>query len=241
MTQHTELNIKAFIAGQDFTGLVYCRVKLSGAGTVVLAGSGEDWIGTLEPFGEGEGASGTYVPVRLRTAAGTRKMVASGAITVNAQVYGDANGQISMTPVGQVIGRALEAATAQGDWIEVEPDTDLATAIQNLADANLGVELVIPVTVAGSNVTVFNANCPRKIEITSVKLYCTGNNTGGTVQITNGTNVITDAIVCAVLKTIGKASTIDPAYNILLAGASLVVSVANAAACRLFITVLPVS
>jgi hypothetical protein len=95
----------------------YLRVKMSGTGVqIALAGVSDKSIGTLE---EASFASGDFRAVRLRSADGTRKMVANGAISVGADVFAAASGKISATRNGFPEGIALEAAAADGDIIEV--------------------------------------------------------------------------------------------------------------------------
>lgn len=96
------------------------RVKLS-SGLLQLAGVGASdetlEIGTIV---EGKSfASGDRTTVALRSAQGTTKMVASAAIGQGVAVYGAANGKIATTVSGAAIGVSLEAATADGDFIEV--------------------------------------------------------------------------------------------------------------------------
>jgi hypothetical protein len=64
-------------------------------------------------------AAGQLVAVRLWSAQGTRKMVANGAIAANADVFAAAGGKVSATAGTLKIGIALEAATADGQTIEV--------------------------------------------------------------------------------------------------------------------------
>jgi hypothetical protein len=70
--------------------------------------------------------------VRLRTAEGTVKMVASGAITAGNPAYAAAGGKIAATGT-VVVGPALEASANDGDVIEVlrGPNTDLSAAFAN--------------------------------------------------------------------------------------------------------------
>lgn len=90
----------------------HLRVKTSGA--LALAGAADVELGTMEVACTAAGPT----TVRLRTAKGTCKMVASAAITAGVTVYAAANGKIASS--GTVtIGTALEAATADGDVIEV--------------------------------------------------------------------------------------------------------------------------
>ena len=63
---------------------------------------------------------------------GTIEMTAAGAISVDAEVYAAADGKVQALPAGagtyRRIGLAIEAATADGDIIEVLPDDYISTA-----------------------------------------------------------------------------------------------------------------
>jgi len=116
MSQQMEDNIKTFLAGADLEA--YRRVKLNaGSGeAVVYAGDEEAFIGITQT----KVLSGERVPVALKTTGRTFKAVAASAISAGASFYGAANGKIE--GAGTVAqGRALEAATADGDVIEVLP------------------------------------------------------------------------------------------------------------------------
>ncbi len=92
----------------------HLRVKTTGA--LVVAGASDVAMGTMENPCVAAGAC----TVRLANASGTRKMVAVDAISKNAVVYAAADGKVSAT--GTIIeGRAMEASTADGDVIEVQP------------------------------------------------------------------------------------------------------------------------
>ena len=92
----------------------YLRVVLS-SGVLAAAGATVPCIGTAEDPILAADTTGT---VRLRNASGTRKMVASSAITLGNPVYASASGRVAST--GTVMeGIALEAAAASGDVIEV--------------------------------------------------------------------------------------------------------------------------
>jgi hypothetical protein len=111
------------------------------AGVLAAAGSTDVALGTMEYRALAGDEQGT---VRLRTAAGTQLMVASGAITAGNPVYAAANGKVA--GAGTVFcGTALEAATADGDIIEVlpGPNTDLtsmtlAQTVNPAADSGAG-------------------------------------------------------------------------------------------------------
>lgn len=102
----------------------YLRVKTPGA--IAAAGATDVAFGTMELPCLAAGPC----TVRLRTAQGTRKMVASEAITAGNPVYAAASGKIAAS--GTVYeGVALEAATANNDVIEVcgMPNVDITATI----------------------------------------------------------------------------------------------------------------
>lgn len=115
----------------------YLRVKVSG-GVLALAGSTDVELGTLEnPVLTGA----TYGSVRLRTAQGTVKMVASEAITAGNPVYAAASGKVASS--GTVYcGTAVEAAGANGDVFEVlrGPNTDISSALASTTSATFEVD-----------------------------------------------------------------------------------------------------
>ena len=67
-------------------------------------------------------------------------------------------------------------------------------------------------TGATSGLKIFNTNAPFKFEILDVIIQPRGASTGGTMTL-KGAGNITDAITCAVDKTIGRAGTIDDTYS----------------------------
>jgi len=96
----------------------YLRVKLNGSNKLAVCGAGasENEVGTLT---KRTTAADEYVGVRAPTASGTCKMIAAGAFSREAVVYAAASGKIDDTVNGKPIGIALEAATADGDVVEV--------------------------------------------------------------------------------------------------------------------------
>lgn len=98
----------------------YLRVALNLNGTVGVAAAADQDIGvvTREAF-----AAGDVVDVQLISAPGTHYAVASGVIDCGALVYGDDGGKVGeqVTAGGSLRGVAMEAASADGDIIEVMP------------------------------------------------------------------------------------------------------------------------
>jgi hypothetical protein len=182
MSQINEEGLKCF----DTAAAIgqYLRVKFSSVGVVAVAGASDLSLGVTE---EATFAASKPVTVRLKTKEGTRKMVASGAITAGAAVYGAASGKVSAS--GSVYeGIALEAATADGDVIEVLPGpTDLnnagavtsvaatgstqadaaalsvGTNTVSAADGTKGV--LLPAAVAGLRVRVYNEHATNGLKI----------------------------------------------------------------------------
>lgn len=108
------------IAGEALGDRV--RVKLSG-GKAVKAGATDRYIGITQGTAA---ADGDEIAVRLRNGLGTVEVTAAGAITAGNTCYDAANGKVAASG-SQIFGIALEAATADGDQIEVLPLPDEVT------------------------------------------------------------------------------------------------------------------
>ena len=81
------------------------------AGAQVAAADAE-WLGVARR----SASIGEYVDISTE---GTEVIETGGAITAGALVYSDASGRVSTTGTTNPVGRALQAATAGGDFIEV--------------------------------------------------------------------------------------------------------------------------
>ena len=81
----------------------------------------------------------------------------------------------------------------------------------------------------GASPVTLIASLPFKIRITDVKVICTNTNASGTVQLTDGTNAITDAMACDTAKDVSHAAMIDTTYAEVAAAGTLAV-VKNATA-----------
>lgn len=116
MSQYVETPTKTFTAGAAIGK--HILVKLSSS-KLAVAGATEQPIGTLE---DESFADGDVRAVRLLSAQGTIKCVAGAAVAEAAVVYGIAAGKVDDVADSNVrVGIALEAATADGDIIEVLP------------------------------------------------------------------------------------------------------------------------
>lgn len=120
--------LKAFEAGADVGA--HRLVKLS-SGEVIhnTATATDDPIGVTELAAD----NGENVTVRLINCPGTFEIEAAGAITQDAEVYAAADGKVQALPAVAAtyrrIGIAIEAATADGDVIEILPDDYISTEV----------------------------------------------------------------------------------------------------------------
>lgn len=121
----------------------YRRVVMS-SGVLAYAGAAEKEIGTLERRALSTGlGSSTVAAVVLPNAEGTVKMIAAGAISQFARVYGAASGKVDDTVNGNFIGFAMEATTADGDEVEVlRVSNDGNTSTVEAKTADFDVEAV---------------------------------------------------------------------------------------------------
>lgn len=127
MSQHVDGNYKTFTA--DAAIGIHERVKLDSDGKITQAGLTDKEIGTAM---NAAFASGDLVNVKLRSAAGTHKMIAIEALAAGATVYTETDGKVQDTAQATAfqIGTALEAATDDGDVIEVMYNNHGDTAAQ---------------------------------------------------------------------------------------------------------------
>jgi len=91
-------------------------VKPDSSGNAVYADAGERGIGVTETRAL---TSGDPVSVKLWHNDGTHLCTASEAIAINAHLYQAADGKVSDTVTAHYVGQALEAASADGAYIEV--------------------------------------------------------------------------------------------------------------------------
>lgn len=128
---------KTFTAGAALEAKRRVKIK-SGTTTtppeVEYAGAGEQHIGITEYAV----ASAELVAVKLRTAPGTHEMTAAGAFALGATLYGAANGKVDDASSGTAIGKALEAATADGDIVEGIDFTVISTTAATISIADAG-------------------------------------------------------------------------------------------------------
>ena len=110
--------IRTFTASGAITA--HARVKVTAASSTTppqceLATIGEQHVGIAEYAA----ATGELVSVKIRNYNGSVEAIAASSVAVGAALYGATGGKIASTSSGTTIGFALEAATADGDIIEI--------------------------------------------------------------------------------------------------------------------------
>jgi len=116
-------------------------------------------IATTDPIGVADyaAADGDEVAIRLLSEAGTLEMTASGIIALDADVYATAAGKVSALSTDggtyQKIGICMEAATADGDIIEILPVVVTTTTVTVDTTATTTAPVIVPgsVTLIDSN------------------------------------------------------------------------------------------
>lgn len=115
MSQYDDSGVKSYEGSAAIAK--GARVKLESAGTVATAAIGEKEIGTAL---NAIFAAGQRVAVKLRTAPGTHKMIASAALSAGVEAFTAAAGKIGASASGAYrLGHTMGASSADGDIIEV--------------------------------------------------------------------------------------------------------------------------
>lgn len=116
----------------------FLRVHFDSSGTVAIsdASTQHDGVSMIEAF-----AAGDPLSVRLNNAAGTVKMTAAGSFAVGATLYAAAGGKVDDSGT-IVVGKAMHAAGANNDVVEVLPkhNSDVATAVSGTTNASFEID-----------------------------------------------------------------------------------------------------
>lgn len=220
MSQYNE-GIKTFpTSGVALGQFLRVRSPLS----LALAGAADPSIGTMfKPAFTTDTVGG----VLLSNVGGTRKMVAAGAISAGAPVYGAAGGKIAAT--GTVFeGVALEAAGADNDIIEV---------VENVWDV-VGKVLHLRQRVTTANVnagtTLLAAMPGLRYRVVDVSLISIGGAASGATSVdvratqsASGVNLLAAAVAGLTQNTLLRAGATNAA--ILAGGVSFVANDVNTA------------
>lgn len=125
-----------FTAGEELAA--HRRVKLKSGSTttpleVEYADAGEDFIGITMDNAE----DGDLIAIAPLCREGTFLVTAAGTFSAMADIYGAADGKVDDTASGTAYFKALEAATAAGDIVEVilHPGVSTTAATVSIADA----------------------------------------------------------------------------------------------------------
>ena len=92
-----------------------------------------------------------------------------------------------------------------------QPDLQAVKLGTLIEGAPVVVKVVIDTDYTGEK----SVTIPYDMEVIDVVVQCTGANGNGTLTLKNGGTAVTDAIICAVDKTITRAGTIDDSVSTL--------------------------
>ncbi len=177
---------------------IHLRVKLDSSGLVAIAGVEED-IGNIRDAVLAASAVCTVVPKNIE---GTRIMVADGIIAAGADVYPAASGKVTATVQGRRLGKAVIAAAANGDWIEVQPISKDADNLESAGAAN---------ALTGATMTITAAMCKRGVVTTSHS---------GTATVVLPPGFLGAEVTIVKIDANAAAHTIDPDASELIQGGS---------------------
>lgn len=179
MSQQQESPL-SMLAGEDLA--VFRFVKINGtARELVYADAADLGIGVTQAA-----VDDTYaVAVREVHNGGSFKVTAAAAFAVGDYLYHAADGKVSAVPAGPRIGRALEAATADGDvvemvyqltkieWLGKTFEAVAADKTLDAEDANKifyvtadAKTITLPATVAGLKFTILNGGANAAVAVT---------------------------------------------------------------------------
>lgn len=179
MSQYSSTGLRTFECDEALAE--FRHVKMDSDGKVTYAGALDAADGTTERF---TSAAGETVAIRLNSHPGTRRMVASGAISRGAPVYGAASGKIASVGF-RYRGKALEASSTDGNIIEVDPtapevpaaaaiaaagsvqgDAAALTNVLNTVSAADGTKgVILPAAQPGLRVDVYNEHATNGLKV----------------------------------------------------------------------------
>lgn len=188
--QFLEGNHKTFTNGNTARSQ-YVRVVLT-AGVLELASATQREIGIATRRIEADVAG----DVLLRTANGTVPMIAAGAIAAGAVVYTAASGKINDVQAAGAfrVGIALEAATADGDVIEILRDeVEAAAFVRGAHTVTAGEDTAntVDIVTGLDNITALFVQIYRSgVDINSNQAV---SYSGGTITVANGATYVLTA------------------------------------------------
>jgi hypothetical protein len=209
MSQYVETATKTFNA----SGALGQHLRVITPGALALAGANDLELGTMDLPCLAAGPT----TVRLRSAQGTAKFVANGAISAGAAVYAAAGGKVSSTGTLH-IGQALEAASGDNAVIEVlrGPLMGVRSLRQRVATADINTGLTLLPAIPGRRYRLVDCSM---IAIGGGAATATSVDLRGT-QSASVVNLVANAVAGLTQNTLLRAGATNSA--ILAAGASFV-------------------
>jgi hypothetical protein len=220
-------------AAADLTTKIFRFGKFTSTGVNVCSAAGERADGIIGGMYKKTPAAGDAVDFYL-----DRVMLveASGVINVNDPVTTDANGKAKVAGAGDVVnGIAIDASTADTQYIRIIPPYSRNPLAQNVADNNTapGATVVHVFKVPDAATGDIDIIVTDKIEVIDVVVQKqNGAGAANTMQVKNGATAITDAIACAVDNAITRPASIDDSQSVINAGGTLRLTATRAAGTR---------
>jgi len=250
MSQQNENGFKPFISTEALEA--FRRVKLtSGSGSTVEYADQSDSDGYIGITQE-KVAITEPVNIALKGGPGTRKVTASEAFAVGAALYAANDGKVSDTASGNRIGTALEAATADGDIVEMLEDFGSAAEVDGAStsveaeDSNGAIPIIFAkagITDASTAVAIVTS-LPFKAKVIKWWLI-SRDTTAANAKLQDGAGTPNDITANVAKGTANDAivagGTIVAAQDELAAGSALKVLASTAAAFDVFVMVIRVA
>ena len=226
----------------------YRRVKLTAAsGTAVEYADQSDsdaFIGVTQA----KVAIGEKVPVALKGDYQTFKCAVSEALAVAATLYAADDGKVADTSSGNTIGTALEAASNDGDIIEVFLDAGAssapgagAIAVYSATAGGIPFLVQTACVAAGAEDEVVMASWPRKAKVVNAWMVARAADAAN-VTLKNATNAFTGAVaIGGVDDVIVPFDTIIAEYDEIAATAAVVASFSAAGSAEIFLLCVPIA
>jgi hypothetical protein len=205
MSQQTETVVKTFTATEALA--VFRRVKLTaGSGVAVEYADQADsnaYVGVTQQAA----AITTAVPVALKGRGRTYKVTAADSFAVLATLYAAADGKVSDSSSGNVIGTALEAAGADGDVVEAFLDEGsiagpgpASVIVEDAVGSSIPFLIRATCTAGGAEDEVVTSACPQKCVVIRAWMFA---------RDTNAANVTLKNVAAAFTAATAKGATDD--------------------------------
>jgi hypothetical protein len=221
-------------------GVVKTDGYLYNHASTIIDGNGISYIGIVvdETVNISGTPAATTADGSILTSQETKSAPAGDAtvrtLSLNGQFYAAMTG-LAQTNVGDVVYATDNFTFAVTGTIPIgtiskvlsstlaEIDLNCFMPILNLVKSGQMFSITKVITTGSASEAIYTANAPFAFEIIDVIVQPRGASTNGTMKLQDGSSDITNAMTCAVDKTIARAGTIDDAKSTIAVSGSLIV------------------